>query len=1091
MEDQLLNRFQKLITTRYTSKGLKFLGKGTESYNFTDFNNYYKVLYKWKPDWEIIGEQLVNRFGDCKRFANITKFDNLRYCMILIYDYYDTSEYNGGRENELIEFLLECYDRGVACWDLKPSNFRISKTGLFLTDYGWDIKPFNLKDFVFMVQKIYLLSNFYEEENLLNLSRSALRNWDLKELRDFREFFNKIYLKLLDNNLDFKTPKFLPLKTFNKKFLNPFILNFISERKNSKHSIIEFVDGDSSLSLDICTEKIYFNKENHLKLKDLEYNVIICNLVENKSFENYFLELLSYLSQNIRNNSKILFLLRNPFFEESNPPLRTIYKNLNYSGFNVHKIIETPHQILINNEFESEFLIIQATCKQKSNFRVSLIIKTCYQDADLIDHQVKHIVKQCETPRSFFERFVIVDRKEDNFLRQYANPNQQLLFQKLDKLKRMELIDNYFITPKSNNEIEALNERWFNIKTNKTHTERGIPVTNQLYAFERVNGDYILQVDSDVLICRRDHQHDYLSDMISALDKNPTALSVSFNIAHSYTNDIKDYSSPDNGLYVPEVRFCLIHKKRFFEQRPFPNSLKKGKFELSWYRSVELYQKKEGLVSLRGGNPNSFYIHPPNESKMDIVSLLFILDRVEQSYIPELQFEEVDLKGEIDDWAIPKRNEDFIFIMAGRNISPGKFYRCWQSLINQERENWSAIIINDASDNNLDEYIKLEIKDYSNKTTYINNKIRLGILHNIYHSIKKFCINPYSVIIILDLDDMLLNNFVLNKLEELYLVGNEITVGTTLRKQKGIYPFIPNFKNPRNERGGDVWMHLRTFRRYLFDFIKEDHFKKDGDWIDQFTELTYMIPIVELANHHKFISWPLYFWEPTHKRDRNHKLKDKEIISYLNSKKKYSKLLDYEFGVIKPAGEILKVLSPDQNYIFMRHAEKSGEVLPNKNGFYSKNTSLSLNGIENCKKWGKSLPIKIDLIITSDTDRTIETAKHISNSNNSNPPLKIIKELRKVKFYNIEKWEKMKKEHGYFLAIRNWAENEIGEGIIIQFKKFIDKLINQILLLQKAHNAVNILIITHDHILTYLTYHYFKEILLKINYLNGFVLHEL
>ncbi|GAI66773.1 unnamed protein product, partial [marine sediment metagenome] len=260
---------------------------------------------------------------------------------------------------------------------------------------------------------------------------------------------------------------------------------------------------------------------------------------------------------------------------------------------------------------------------------------------------------------------------------------------------------------------------------------------------------------------------------------------------------------------------------------------------------------------------------------------------------------------------------------------------------------------------------------------------------------------------------------------------------------------------------------------------------------DQFTELTYMIPIVELANHHKFISWPLYFWEPTHKRDRNHKLKDKEIISYLNSKKKYSKLLDYEFGVIKPAGEILKVLSPDQNYIFMRHAEKSSEVLPNKNGFYSKNTSLSLNGIENCKKWGKSLPIKIDLIITSDTNRTIETAKHICNSNNSNPPLKIVKELRKVKFYNLEKWEKMKKDHGYFWAIRNWAENEISEGIIIQFKEFIDKLISQILLLQKAQNAVNILIITHDHILTYLTYHYFKEILLKINYLNGFVLHEL
>jgi len=152
---------------------------------------------------------------------------------------------------------------------------------------------------------------------------------------------------------------------------------------------------------------------------------------------------------------------------------------------------------------------------------------------------------------------------------------------------------------------------------------------------------------------------------------------------------------------------------------------------------------------------------------------------------------------------------------------------------------------------------------------------------------------------------------------------------------------------------------------------------------------------------------------------------------------------------------------------------------------------LSLDGIKNCKIWGKSLPIKIDLIITSDTDRTIDSAKHISKSNYSNPPLKIIKELRKVKFYNLEKWENIKKEYGYNRAIRKWEEKEINEDIIIPFEDFMYNLINQILELKKIHNATNILILTHDHILTYLTYHYFKEIVLKINYLNGFVLHGL
>ena len=154
--------------------------------------------------------------------------------------------------------------------------------------------------------------------------------------------------------------------------------------------------------------------------------------------------------------------------------------------------------------------------------------------------------------------------------------------------------------------------------------------TSSLYAFEITNGMYTLQADADVIICRRDWNHDYLSDMINAVESAENVVSVGFNIAHK-TDEFRPYSAPMLGEYVPEVRICLFRKERFLSLRPFPNELLNGKLKLTWYRSLQNLQKKNGLISLRGGDGRTFYIHPQNQVKKDLHFLFGVMEKVERN----------------------------------------------------------------------------------------------------------------------------------------------------------------------------------------------------------------------------------------------------------------------------------------------------------------------------------------------------------------------------------------------------------------------------------------------------------------------------
>jgi len=269
----------------------------------------------------------------------------------------------------------------------------------------------------------------------------------------------------------------------------------------------------------------------------------------------------------------------------------------------------------------------------------------------MLDHQVRHIVKMLEKER-FCEVILVFDATETCFIRQYSAPSKNTALTVADTLLHEGIIDKWVIVPTDNPDlVEAVNERWFGLTTIETHTVNNSPMYQQLYAFEISNGTYTLQADADVIICRRDWNHDYLKDMIKAAESAENVVSVGFNIAHK-TNEFNPYLSPMLGEYVPEVRICLFRKDRFLSLRPFPNELVDGKFKLTWYRSLQQLQKKEGLVSLRGGDGRTFYIHPPNSVKTDLHFLFGVMKNVEQNHIPDIQFDSVDLKGTAVEWGL-------------------------------------------------------------------------------------------------------------------------------------------------------------------------------------------------------------------------------------------------------------------------------------------------------------------------------------------------------------------------------------------------------------------------------------------------------
>jgi len=560
------------------------------------------------------------------------------------------------------------------------------------------------------------------------------------------------------------------------------------------------------------------------------------------------------------------------------------------------------------NYFSPQNIILKTQQIVKPQKNVSLVIKACVQDSEVIYEAVKHIVRQLSFPNTFDEKILALDIRQSDFLREYNAINTwEKLLEKAQLLVDDFIIDK-FIFP-SEVELSKINQKWFGLETEATHTNQKVPVTAQLYAFEKAKNDFVLQIDCDVMIGRLSKDHSFLDEMITEIEHNENVLSVGFNIYKGTETSSTSYYGFENGGFVPEVRFCLLKKSRIENLLPLRNELIGNTFKLSWYRALELRQKETQTCSIRGGDGRSFYIHPQNFKKSDNDVWFTTTDRVEQLQIPEKQINEFDLAGSYYDWTLSKRNEKLVLISCFRNISLSRFLRFWYSITSQTNQDWGLILIDDASENGISHFIKELIKPFQNRITFIQNRYRVGIAQNTYKAIHYFMENQESVVIILDADDALLGkNGLKNVFEKYSFFDADVVIGKMYRTDKihAHYQYTPNFINPRLY-GGNVWQHIRSFKKYLFDSLSFDDLKitnkeQQTDDIllskrysqkmvfpEHCWDFAYMVPIVEMSENPIWINHFNVFHDRTTKNTPKIKqTKEDEIVEILAKQSKSS-----------------------------------------------------------------------------------------------------------------------------------------------------------------------------------------------------------
>ncbi|MBU0550608.1 glycosyltransferase [Myxococcota bacterium] len=515
---------------------------------------------------------------------------------------------------------------------------------------------------------------------------------------------------------------------------------------------------------------------------------------------------------------------------------------------------------------------------------VSLLIKVCAMDAGCAREQVVHIVDQLQGPARFAERVIAVDPFEGPFVRQHTPGDLAGLMRVVEELRDRGWIDRVIIAPLEPQAVAKVNQQWFGLNCPEARNRAGVPISPQLWAFDQIQTRYVLQADVDVLIGRRDPMHDPISDMVAACA--PTdVLGAAFNIPHAASTGWRDYFAAP-GEFVPEVRLGLLDLERVRACQPLPNEIVEGRLALTWYRSLQHHQVHAGLRTVRGGDSRTFYIHPPNELKTEDERYHRTRDLIAQGKVPEAQLTRWDLDVPLEAWRYQCRGEAVVVYASGRNTTPDQVARFSRGLACQEDQTFGVIVVDDASEGSprivMDELAWLE-----ERLTLIRTPEHQGRLPNLTHAVRQLITNPDTLIVVVDLDDALMAPEATRELRALVAQGHDMIHGAAFRPDAPTRLYLPNYRQARATFGGDVWMHLRSFKRLLFDQLSDEILRdKDGVWWPTCTDYATMVPMSEWAESPIFI--PRYwYWHERSSEDLSRsslKVRDTRILSILTQK---------------------------------------------------------------------------------------------------------------------------------------------------------------------------------------------------------------
>ncbi len=527
---------------------------------------------------------------------------------------------------------------------------------------------------------------------------------------------------------------------------------------------------------------------------------------------------------------------------------------------------------------------------------VALIIKACAMDWRTAETQIRHLVFQLEAPHYFNRKVLALDPYEGPFLRSYDTGNFSEMLSIGERLVLEGVLDEVIVAPADPENIHRTNLKWFNLDSRESHTVEGIPVSAQLWAFEYVKSRYILQCDIDILVARRDRRHNYLEEMLRAIENADTTC-VAFNICKSPDSPGEQYSAPV-GEYKPEVRCGLIDMHLLKSLQPLRNKLSNGKLTDPWYRALHDVQRRTGLKTVRGGNPDTYYMHPTNSLKSNPALYSTARNLVCTDTLPASFYKKWEIDTEDCPKQVPLRNEKIVFVCRGRNTPREIVERFTVSLREQTCQDFGIIIIDDSSEPVYASYLWENIHIFGSKLSYVTNASHNGRMYNLRMAIKEICSNSESFIVVLDLDDALFSPNVVERLTTFVNTGYDLVLAAPYRPDSPLSIYYPVFSKPRAHYGGDVWINFRSFKKLLFDKIPEEYFQYKGSYLQVCEDYATMIAMTEMAEKPLYVPEYWIWHKRTSGKCQNeialrimmieHILKMPELISRLEQEAEYA-----------------------------------------------------------------------------------------------------------------------------------------------------------------------------------------------------------
>lgn len=206
----------------------------------------------------------------------------------------------------------------------------------------------------------------------------------------------------------------------------------------------------------------------------------------------------------------------------------------------------------------------------------------------------------------------------------------------------------------------------------------------------------------------------------------------------------------------------------------------------------------------------------------------------------------------------------FVFIIPFRNVTDF-ITNCYQSILNQNYQNWIAIFCDDASTDGTINKIPI-----NSKFIIKSNKERVTALPNIHYGIIDSNLEDEDVICILDGDDYLINKDALSILNNLYDDKTLLTYGQYIWPNGQIGHCKAYTQESFNKlRSGGYWAsHMRTFKYKLYkELINQDpnlncYKNSKGEFYTITYDIAIMTPLMEIAgfNSIKFNPEPIYYY---------------------------------------------------------------------------------------------------------------------------------------------------------------------------------------------------------------------------------------